>query len=84
MVLAGLNPDWLKWCRLLMSHSHTTVLVNYSEGTVIWTISSPNPQVRSDIPGLLWSLMDVLAQRVANFFRVTITITETGEHLRKD
>ena len=83
MVLSGLNQPWLAWVRLLMSNSRATVLVNYQEGTVQWTISSPNPAVQAQIPGLLRSLMDVLAQRVANFFRVTTVITETVEPLKK-
>lgn len=83
MVLGGLSQTWLSWIRLLMSHSQATVLVNYQEGTVLWTISSPNPEVQAEIPVLLKSLMDTLAQKVANFFRVTTIITETEEPLRE-
>ncbi|MBA7558631.1 hypothetical protein ES708_00235 [subsurface metagenome] len=82
MVLGGLSQNWLGWVRLLMSHSRATVLVNYSEGTVLWTISSPDPEIQAQIPGLLRSLMATLAQKVGNFFRVTTIITETEEPLR--
>lgn len=84
MVLGTLSQTFLAWARLIMSHCHTTVLVNYQEGTVVWTISSQEPEAQAEIPGLLRGLMNALAQRVANFFKVTITITETDEHLKRD
>lgn len=80
--LLGISPRWLKWARSLFALTRVDLIINYSEGAMLTTFTTTNPQVQAKIPELIRGLISTLLPKIVNFLGVTVNIKETEEPLR--